>query len=81
MNYKNLSLLVFFSGIILLLVAMFIIPTGGCAEGFPDSESNRFFFHSAELFTVVGLIMYVIHIIKKEQRDEEEKLPKDSSIG
>jgi hypothetical protein len=67
MNYKRLSLLVFFSGIILLLTAMFIIPVGGMSTNNPDKESNMFFFGTAEITTLLGLIMYIIFHIKEEQ--------------
>lgn len=72
MNNKKLSLIVLFSGIILLLTAMFIIPVGGMSDNNPDKNANTFFFVSAELFTLIGLIGYVIIHIKQEQ--EKEKL-------
>jgi len=71
MNYKKLSLLVFFSGIILLLTAMIFIPVGGMSDNNPDKDANTFFFVSAELFTLCGLIMYVIFHIKEEQKKEK----------
>jgi hypothetical protein len=71
MNYKRLSLLVFFGGIILLLAAMFIVPVGGMSEGHPNRDGNAFFFITAEVTTLIGLIMCTIHYISEEQKKEQ----------
>ena len=71
MNYKRLSLLVFFTGIILLLTAMFIIPVGGMSESNPDRDGNTFFFGFAEITTLLGLIMYTVNHISEEKRKEQ----------
>jgi hypothetical protein len=71
MNYKRLSLLVFFTGIILLLTAMFIIPVGGMSESNPDRDGNAFFFGFAEIITLLGLIMYTVNHISEEKRKEQ----------
>ncbi|MEI6797867.1 MAG: hypothetical protein WCO04_01465 [Pseudomonadota bacterium] len=70
MNYKRLSLLVFFGGIILLLTAMIFIPVGGMAESNPDRDANAFFFGFAEIITLLGLIMYTVNHINEEKRKE-----------
>ena len=76
MNLKQLSRLILFSGIVLLLVCMFIIPAGGCSESNPQHESNTFFFLTAEIMFLVGLIFcfYTHRTAFKEYEEEELSL-------
>ena len=82
MNLKQLSRLILFSGIVLLLACMFIIPAGGCSESNSQHEANTFFFLTAEIMFVVGLLLYFYThrtIVKEDELSEADYWDGDES--
>jgi hypothetical protein len=60
MNFKTISTTILFTGLVLALITMIIIPVGGMNSANKHADIYIYMFGSCELICIVGLILIAI---------------------